>query len=308
MNIKKIRGSSLLLLTAMIWGTSFVAQDIGMEYIEPFTYTGIRMLIAAVVLIPAIFVFCKKTLPNGDKTPDILPNKTEWFAGGVCGVVLFISSSLQQFGISFYSAEEAAAGKSGFITALYIVFVPIFGLFMHKKIPSSVWKSVVISIVGMYMLCMKSKSSLSLADFLLILCAVMFAVHILIIDTFSSVVSGVKMAAVQFLVCGMLGIIFMFVFENPNIDDILNATVPLLYSGALSGGVGYTFQIVAQKYTDPSVASVIMCLESVFAAITGTLFGERLSLSEFMGCALVFIAVLMVQLDFSVFRKKGNQH
>lgn len=304
MNVKKLRGSLLLLLTAIIWGSSFVAQDIGVEYVESFTYNGIRMLIGAVVLVPVIALFCKKTLPDGRKAPDMMPSKREWLAGAVCGIILFVSSSLQQFGISFYSAEEAAAGKSGFITALYVVMVPVFGLFMHKKVPISVWIGIIIAVIGMYMLCMNSGLSLSLADLLVLLCAVMFSFHIIAIDHFSPTVSGIKMSAIQFLVCGILGIICMFIFESPSVDSILKAAGPILYSGVLSSGVAYTLQIIAQKDTDPTVASIIMSLESVFAAVTGALFGERLSSREILGCVLVFAAVLLAQLDFSEIKGK----
>lgn len=303
MDRKKLRGSLLLFLTAFIWGSSFVAQDVGVKYVEAFTYNGIRMMIGAMVLIPVIAIFCKKQLPGGKKVPDILPTRSEWIAGSVCGIVLFVASTLQQFGISLYSESEAAAGKAGFITALYVVLVPVFGIFMHKKVPVSVWIGIVIAVIGMYLLCVTSGFSLSSADILLLLCAVMFSFHILTIDKFSSSVNGIKMSAIQFFVSGVLGIICMFIFETPDIHNILKAAVPILYSGVLSSGVAYTLQIIAQKDTDPTVASIIMSLESVFAALTGALFGERLSHREIAGCVLVFFAVLLAQIDFKKLKR-----
>lgn len=307
MNVKKIRGSIFLLVASIIWGAAFVAQDTGMNYVRAFTFNGIRMLIGAVVLIPVILIFCKKTEPYGNKKADIMPTKTEWFAGALCGVVLFLSSSLQQIGISLYSDSEAAAGKAGFITALYIVIVPVLGLFARKKVSYSVWVGIALAVFGMYMLCMTSGLSLSAPDIFVLLCAVAFSFHILTVDKFASLVNGIKLSAIQFMVCGLLSLICMFIFEAPKLSEILSAAVPILYAGVLSSGVAYTFQILGQKDTDPTVASILMSLESVFAAITGAMFGERLSARELIGCILVFAAVIISQLDFGIiFKRKAS--
>lgn len=302
--LKKIKGSLMLLIAAAIWGSAFVAQDAGMDYVGSFTFNGVRMLIGAAVLVPVIFIFSKKTLPDGSVKVDVLPTKTEWIGGAICGVVLFVASSLQQIGISLYGDDQAAAGKSGFITALYVVLVPVFGLFMKKKVPFSVWIGIAVAVFGMYLLCITSGFKLSVADIFVLLCAVCFSFHILTIDKFSPSVNGIKLSAIQFLVCGVISVIFMFIFESPDLKNILGAAVPILYAGVLSSGVAYTLQIMGQKNTDPTVASILMSLESVFAALTGALFGERLSGREICGCVLVFIAVLLAQIDFERFTKR----
>lgn len=307
MNVKKLRGSLFLLFASIIWGAAFVAQDEGMKYVGAFTFNGIRMLIGAVVLVPVILIFCKKTSPDGKLMPDIIPTKTEWLAGVLCGVVLFISSSLQQIGISLYTDSQAAAGKAGFITALYIVIVPVLGLFARKKVSSSVWVGITLATVGMYMLCMTTGLSLSMPDIFVLLCAIAFSFHILTVDKFAPLVNGIKLSAIQFAVCGLLSSVCMFIFEEPSFRGILEAAVPILYAGVLSSGVAYTFQILGQKDTEPTVASILMSLESVFAAITGAMFGERLSTRELIGCLLVFLAVIISQLDFgAIFKRKAD--
>jgi len=225
-------------------------------------------------------------------------SKKEITGGIICGCVLFTAASLQQYGIFLYPADGAAAGKSGFITALYIVLVPIAGLFLKKKAGINIWVSVGIATVGMYLLCVKSGFEVHYADLILFVCAIGFTAHILVIDRFIPFVNGVKLSALQFLVAGILGLIFMFAFESPSITVILKDAIPILYAGLLSSGVAYTLQIVAQKETNPTVASVVMSLESVFAVLSGVLFGEVMSGREIVGCVLMFIAVILAQIEF----------
>ncbi len=300
----QLKGSLMLLLAAFIWGSTFVAQDKAQT--EPFTFIFSRMIIGALVLVPVIIiidVFSKKKgiLPADFRIMSF--NKSELLGGLCCGVVLFIAASLQQYGIHFYPSEEAAAGKSGFITALYIILVPIFGLFLRKKAGINIWVSVIIAIAGMYLLCFEVGFKMHTADLILLLCAIGFTIHILIIDHFSPHVNGVKMSALQFLVCGILGFIFMWIFEAPTLRGIVADAVPILYAGLLSSGIAYTLQIVAQKNTKPAVASVIMSLESVFAVVSGAVFGETMSQREMIGCVLMFAAVILAQIEIPKFKK-----
>lgn len=295
----------MLLLAAFIWGSTFVAQDKAAT--QPFTFIACRMILGAVVLIPVIIAFDIIAKKKGTVSADfkiMSYTKTELIGGTVCGFILFIAASLQQYGIYFYPSEEAAAGKSGFITALYIVLVPIAGLFLRKKVGLVIWVSVAISTFGMYLLCVKSGFIIQTADLILLLCAVGYTAHILVIDHFSPRTNGIKLSALQFFVCGVLGLIFMFIFEEPTISGIKGDIIPILYAGLLSSGVAYTFQVIAQKHTKPAVASVLMSLESVFAVVTGMLFGEQMSGREVIGCVLMFFAVLMAQIDPSVFKKQ----
>ena len=306
MNSKSnIKGSLMLLLAAFIWGSTFVAQSEAQT--EPFTYIASRNFIGTLVLLPVIAtidVFSKKKglLPKDFKVLSF--SKKEITGGIICGIVLFTAASLQQYGIFLYPADGAAAGKSGFITALYIVLVPIAGLFLKKKAGINIWVSVGIATVGMYLLCVKNGFEVHYADLILFVCAIGFTAHILVIDRFIPFVNGVKLSALQFLVAGILGLIFMFAFESPSITVILKDAIPILYAGLLSSGVAYTLQIVAQKETNPTVASVVMSLESVFAVLSGALFGEVMSGREIIGCVLMFIAVILAQIEFKPLKVK----
>lgn len=293
---KKMKSNILLLLTAFIWGSAFVAQKSGMDYIEPFTYNGIRTFIGGLVLIPVIIFFTKKNnRQNGteEKVFDFEKDKIAIIGGICCGLALFVASSLQQFGVSY-----TTAGKAGFITTLYVVFVPILSLLLRKKVRPIMWICVALGAVGLYLLCMTDASfSLQFGDMLVLLCAVAFAVHILVIDHFSPKADGVKISCVQFLVSGVLGIICMFIFETPDLGNILACWLPILYAGVLSCGVAYTLQVVAQADADPTAASLILCLESVFAVISGAiLLHESMSPRELMGCAVIFAAVIISNL------------
>ena len=293
---KKMKSNILLLLTAFIWGSAFVAQKSGMDYIEPFTYNGIRTFIGGLVLIPVIIFFAKRNNKQSEeevKVFDFERDRTAIIGGVCCGIALFVASSLQQFGVSY-----TTAGKAGFITTLYVVFVPIISLLLRKKVRPIMWICVALGAVGLYLLCMTDASfSLQFGDMLVLLCAVAFAVHILVIDHFSPKADGVKISCVQFLVSGVLGIICMFIFETPDLGNILACWLPILYAGVLSCGVAYTLQVVAQADADPTAASLILCLESVFAVISGAiLLHESMSPRELMGCAVIFAAVIISNL------------
>lgn len=300
---KKMRGNLILLLTALIWGTAFVAQSAGMDHVQPFTYNGVRTLIGGLVLIPVIFLFDRlkpaDQRPSPDEQKAILRNS---LIGGVaCGVVLCVASSFQQFGISM-----TTAGKAGFITALYIVIVPLLGVFIKKKIPKITWLCVGIAVVGFYLLCVKEGFSVSAGDLLVLCCAFFFSIHIMVIDYFNGKqVDGVRMSCIQFLVAGLISLVLMLVFEQPSLENLWAAKGSILYAGVLSCGVAYTLQILGQRDTEPTTATLILSLESVFAALSGwALLHETLTFKELAGCALVFAAVILAQIPLPVKAKK----
>ena len=294
----QIRNSLLLLLTATIWGTAFVAQSVGMEYVEAFTFTFARSIVGGIVLIPCIWFLRwlkgreKKTSCDVTcaKRPHI--TKIEWIGGICCGLALCAASNFQQIGIAY-----TTVGKAGFITALYVVIVPIMGLFFKKRVSFVVWICVVLSVIGLYLLCM-TEGSLTLAygDLLVLICAVLFSVHIMVIDHFSPQGDGVVMSCIQFFVCGIVSGIIMLFVETPSLENIMAAAMPILYAGVLSSGVAYTLQIVGQKDMNPTVASLILCLESVVSALAGWLIlHEALTVRELLGCVLMFVAIVLAQ-------------
>lgn len=295
---KKMQSNLLLLITAFIWGSAFVAQKSGMDYIEPFTFNGIRTLIGGLVLIPVVLFMGRGSSKEADAKEisaeeKAKQNKTLIIGGICCGVALFVASSFQQFGVTY-----TTAGKAGFITTLYVVFVPILSVLLRKRVRPIMWLCVVLGAIGLYLLCMTDKSfSLAYGDTLVLICAVCFAIHIMTVDYFISKADGVKLSCVQFLTAGVLGIICMLLFESPDMGAILDCWVPILYAGVLSCGIGYTFQVVAQKHAEPTVASLIMSLESAFAVLCGAiLLGEAMSVRELSGCAVIFAAVIISQL------------
>lgn len=289
---QQIKSSLILLLTATIWGVAFVAQSVGMEYIGPFTFNAIRCVLGGMVLIPVILVLQKKK-ETGAENQEKEDKKTLWMGGIACGVILCIASNLQQFGIM-----EASVGKSGFFTALYIVMIPVIGIFIGKRPGIKLWFCVALAVVGMYLLCMKDGSfTIERADIMLLLCALAFSFHILVVDYFSPKVDGVKMSCIQFFVCGVLSAVGMLFTETPDISNIQAAWLPLLYAGLLSCGVGYTLQIVGQKGINPVIASLIMSLESVISALAGwVILGQVLSPKEILGCILMFVAIIITQI------------
>lgn len=309
---KKLRGNLMLLLTAFIWGSAFVAQRSGMDYIEPFTFNGLRSLIGGIALFPVILFMNGKSSPKGAEASEQELSEEEkrkerktLILGGVsCGVVLFIASSLQQAGLAY-----TTAGKAGFITALYIVLVPIMGIFIGKKIKPVLWICVGMAVVGLYLLCVKEGFSLSKGDFLVLLCALGFTMHILVIDYFSPKTDGVKMSCIQFFVCGAISLVPMFTVETPVLSNILTCWLPLLYAGVLSCGIGYTLQIVAQKDTNPTIAAMLMSLESVFAVISGAIIlHEQMALREILGCVIMFAAIIIAQLPSKEERLAAKEH
>ena len=291
-----MKNSLVLLLTAFIWGVAFVAQSVGGDAVGCFTFNGVRSLIGAAVLLPVIAFLDKqkkKELGEDQFLAQKGDKKTLILGGISCGVMLCIASNFQQFGISF-----TTVGKAGFITAMYILIVPILGLFMKKKVGMKVWLGVILATVGLYMLCMTSESfSLSKGDLLVLVCAGFFSLHILIIDYFSPKVDGVRLSCIQFFVCGLISTVIAFIFENPNVGAILSGWLPILYAGVMSCGVAYTLQIIGQKNMDPTVASLILSLESVFSVLAGwVLLNQKLSMRELFGCVLMFLAIILAQL------------
>ena len=286
------KNPAMLLLAAFIWGSAFVAQSVGMDYVEPFTFNCVRSIVGGLVLIPCIYLLGK--MRSSEETPEIkqTDQKTLVIGGVSCGVILCLASNAQQIGIQYTSV-----GKAGFITALYIVIVPILGMFLKRRCGWKVWVSVMIALVGFYLLCMVGGFSLERGDIWLLCCAVLFSFHILVIDHFSPMVDGVKMSCIQFFTCGILSGMAMLVTENPDISNILAAWGPILYAGVLSSGVAYTLQIVGQKNYNPTVATLLLSLESVFSVLTGwAVLHQKLSARELCGCVLIFIAVILAQL------------
>ena len=285
MKKKQLGNSLLLLLTATIWGSAFVAQSVGMEHVGPFTFTFSRSIIGGMVLLPCILLLGK--WKKGFAT------KVEWIGGICCGIALCVASNFQQVGMQY-----TTVGKAGFITALYVVLVPIFGIFMKKRVSLLIWGCVAVSVAGLYLLCMPAGAFvLAFGDLLVLLCAVLFSVHILVIDHFSPKGDGVVISCIQFFTCGILSGIPMLFFEHPSVGSILDAKWSILYAGVLSSGVAYTLQVVAQKNVNPTVASLIMCLESVVAVLAGwIILGQGMSSREIWGCALMFAAIVVAQL------------
>ncbi|MDD6233486.1 MAG: DMT family transporter [Frisingicoccus sp.] len=294
------KNAGMLMLAAFIWGTAFVAQSLGMDYLGPFTFNGVRNFIGALALLPCIWFLNrlneKERKRNGQisetsKTEN--GSKKDLILGGItCGVVLFTASSLQQVGIQYTSV-----GKAGFITACYIVIVPVCGVFLHKKIGWKVWLAVCLSLMGLYFLCITEKLTIGKGDILMFLCALVFSLHIIVIDYFSPKVDGVKMSCIQFFVCGVLSIVPMFALEKPEASAILKSMGPILYAGVLSSGVAYTLQIVGQKNVNPAIASLILSLESCFSVLAGwVILKQQLSSREALGCVLMFAAIILAQL------------
>lgn len=291
MKTQQMKSSLILLLTALIWGVAFVAQSVGMDYVGPFTFNCVRSILGGLVLIPCIFVL-DRIRPERKADQKRAGRRTLLTGGILCGILLCVASNLQQIGIA-----GTSVGKAGFITALYIVIVPILGLFLRRKCSPTVWLGVLLAICGLYFLCINEGIHIQRGDFFVFLCALCFSVHILVIDHYTQLVDGVKMSCIQFLVCGFLSGICMFLFENPSMHNILEAWQPILYAGILSCGVAYTLQIVGQKGMNPTVASLILSLESVISALAGlVLLDQKLSVRETIGCVLMFVAIILAQL------------
>ena len=290
MNFKKLLNPALLLLAALVWGVAFVAQKSGANEIGPFLLLAARSFVGVVALLPVILILGKKA---PQPKVDVNSKKPLYIGSLLCGTLLFVASAFQQIGIS----EGTDAGKAGFITALYIVLVPIVSIFLGSKTSLRVWISVLMAVVGLFLLCVKNGFSVQVGDILTLVCAFVFTFHILVVDRFSPKVEVLKMSCMQFLVCGILALITMFITGEQNtIEGLKGAYIEILYLGVMSSGVGYTLQMVGQRDTNPTLASILMSLESVFAVLAGTLFGERLSLREGVGCIIMFAAIILAQL------------
>lgn len=278
--MKQLKGSAVLFLAAVVWGFAFVAQSEGMRYVGGFTFNCVRSLIGGLVLVPCIFLMREKI------------DRTVLRGGICCGIPLCIASNLQQQGIKY-----TTVGKAGFITALYVVLVPIFGLFLHKRVGKTVWIGLALAVAGLYFLCINGQFTVEIGDLLVFLCAIFFALQILSVDHFAPRVDCVALSCIEFLTSGILSAVPMFMFETVSWERLMDAAAPILYAGVMSCGVAYTLQIVGQKNMNPTVASMIMSLESVISVLAGfLLLHQKLSARELVGCALMFAAVLLSQL------------
>ena len=296
---KRTFGNTLLLLGAMIWGAAFVAQTVGMEYVEPFTFQACRSFLGSFVLLPVIAVLDQRGNPKKPKTK--ADRRQLLISGIICGILLFAACSLQQLGLLY-----TTAGKSGFITSLYIILVPLIGVLLGKKVNPLIWVSVVLAAIGLFLLCGTQTMAIGKGELLTLGCSVAFAFHILYIDKVSDQVDGVRLSSLQFFVCGVISTVIMALFESPNPQSIAQCWLPICYAGILSSGVAYTFQIVGQAHTDPTTASLLMSLESVFSAVFGwILLNQTMRLREAVGCLVVFCGVLLAQLPMS--RRKGGK-
>ena len=304
-NTKKFRNCLLLLTAAIIWGMAFVSQQAGMDFMGPLTFNGSRNIIGSVILVPVILII-RGRIPKAERNP--LPVKTTIIGGLACGAALTIASTLQQYGLTM-----TTVGKGGFITTLYIILTPILGIFIGRKAPKAVWFCAVLAVAGMFLLCVNGESlSISAGDLLVLGSALVFAVHILVIDHFSPLTDGVILSCIQFAVCGVVSTIGAFIFEQPSWEQLVSGAIPVLYAGVLSCGVGYTLQIVGQKGVDPTAAALILSLESVVATISGFVAykigflktDQSMSPRQIIGCAIVFAAVILVQLPWDRISRK----
>ena len=307
---KSLIGSALLVLTALVWGLGFVAQSAGSENIGPYTFTSVRFILASFALLIVIFIKDKfsKTKPQMTVEEKIKSRKLVWISGIIVGTLLCVAANLQQVGISM----GASSGKAAFLTATYIILVPIISLLIfRKKCSFTVWIGVIVSLGGLYLLCMSESFSFEVSDIVLLACALAFAFQIMAIDYYAPKVDAIKMSCIEFLVCGVISAIPMFILEL-GVDpaawssslSTMDSWLPILYAGVISGGVGYTLQAVVQKDVPPARASLIMCFESVFGALFGwIILGQNMSTREIIGSVLMFIAIVVAQLEIKITRK-----
>ncbi|MBQ9855524.1 MAG: DMT family transporter [Clostridia bacterium] len=298
-----IPGSVILLLAALAWGSAFVAQSLGSDSVRPFTFNAARSLLGALVLVPVFLTFDRV-----NKKPKKSGGKTLLIGGILCGVLLFMACNLQQFAISYVDTagktaeeletiEKANIGKVAFLTALYIVLVPVFGVFMKKKAGIQVWLGVLIALIGMYFLSIKPGFTISGGDIYAFLCAFAFALQIIVVDEVVDKVDPIRLSCLQFLVCGILSSVCAAIFDKPALSDILNAWAPILYMGVVSSGIAYTLQIIGQSRCNSVVASLVMSMESVFSALFGFLILHQAMLGrEIAGCVLMLFAIVLAQI------------
>lgn len=287
-----LRGALILLVTAIIWGASFVSQSVGAECVQPFTFMGIRTLMGALVLVPFILITRRKI------------NRKTILGGVIMGIFLCTATNFQQFAFNY-----STAGKIAFVTAMYMFFVPIVGLFFRKKVPLVTWLCVVLGFIGLYFLCFKGGDDFSInkGDALALICALFFTGQILVIEKFTEDCDGIVLSCVQFFTAGLITTILMFIFEKPELSGIKKATLPLLYSGLMSCGIAYTLQVVGQKYCEATIASLIMCMESVFAVLSAAIIlHEMLTAREIAGCSVMFIAIVISQV-YPMLKKERNR-
>ena len=287
------------ILAAFIWGTAFVAQDMCADAIGAFTFNATRYFVAVLALLVVILISdgVKKDKPVLTAEEKKAANKNLWIGGLCCGAALAIASNFQQAGL----VAGTDAGKAGFITALYVVLVPVFGLFFKRKVSLPTWIAVILSVIALYLLCIKGDFSLAPGDLLLLVCALCFAVHILVIDHFTAFCDGVKLSCIQFLFAGIWSAICTVIFEKVDFHVLLSCALPLLYVGIFSCGMGYTLQILAQKDSNPTVVTILLSLESVFAVIAGAIIlHQQMSARQYIGCVLMFVAVVLAQVDFPI--------
>ena len=284
----------LLMLTALIWGVAFVAQSEGMNYVGGFTFNGSRFLVGGIVLLPYLLLTKKKKTGESarEREAQRARLKTGVIGGICCGLALCAASTLQQIGIQYTSV-----GKAGFITTLYIIIVPILGIFLKKRVPGKVWPCAVLAAIGMYLLCMSESLQIGKGDVLVFICAFLFAIQILLADHFVELADPVEISCIQFLTSGVILTILMFVFETPHWSDFVAAWLPIAYAGILSSGVAYTLQLIGQKGMDPTIASLLLSMESTFSVLAGwVILKQKLTVKELIGCVLMFTAVILVQL------------
>lgn len=306
MNKKKLFANLGLLLAALLWGSTFVAQSAGANLVETFTYQSTRSFIGGIVLLPVILLRDRSAKRRPEYQPPTKKDKKLLLIAGICcGIALTVAACLQQYGIKF-----TTVGKAGFITSLYVIFVPIAGLLFKRRVRPIIWASVALAAVGMYLLCMTESFSLSFGDTYVLICAICFTVHIMVIDHFDRYCDPVKMSCIQFFTSGIISAVLMFIFEKPDINNILAAWLPICYAGVLSSGVAYTLQIVCQKNTEPAVASLLMSLESVFAVLSGAIIlGQIPTKREALGCVIMFAAIILAELPpIKRIHKRGLQN
>jgi len=299
MNYNKLKNSSLLFTASLIWGVAFVFQSMGNEYMQPFTFSASRNFFGFLVLIPFIIIYKHKRSKTENKIK--IFNKVTLIGGVCCGLALTIASLFQQYGIKY-----TTVGKSGFITALYIIITPILGIFIKKKCPPTVWIGAICALIGMYFLCVTESIGISLGDILVFICAIFFSMHILIIDHFSPKTDGVVLSCIQFFVCFVISTILALFFDKPSLKQIVDGIIPVLYAGVMSSGVAYTLQIIGQKNFNPTAAAMILSLESVISALAGYVAyvcgfltqNQSLTAIQIFGCVIIFGAVIFVQVPF----------
>ncbi|MCR5160523.1 MAG: DMT family transporter [Lachnospiraceae bacterium] len=288
MNKSRLKGSLFLFLGSLIWGTAFVAQSVGMEYVEPLTFTASRSIIGSIVLLPVILF-----RNNRGFMKPVRDLKMTVTGGIICGLFLCLATNLQQTGLTM-----TTVGKAGFITAMYIVLVPVIGIFLGRRAHWKIWTAVALAAAGLYLLSMSGSLRLQTGDFLMVLCAFAFAFQILSIDHFIVHIDPFLLSCMEFLVCGIVSLVLAVLFETPQLSALAAAKWTILYTGVLSSGVAYTLQVLGQKELEPSLASLIMSFESVISALSGWLIlGQVLRRREITGCVIMFAAILLAQSD-----------